>query len=163
MLLASFSSAAANSVFLSETNYPSGEFPSAAAVSDLNNAGILDIVSANSNAHNLGVFLGRADGTFDPITFAVRAGAVEVAAIAESQVTLVGICAVSRACILYSFGPNLREPQLLNRRLAELTQVSPDENRRSPGTRDSVCVCGSGRDLSRVCRKWEKCWSSWAA
>ena len=48
--------------FLTGTNYPSGEYPSAAVVQDLNNDRIADIVSANSNAANLSVFLGKANG-----------------------------------------------------------------------------------------------------
>jgi hypothetical protein len=79
-LLASFSSTAPGKLFLTGKNYASGELPSAAAVRDLNNDRLLDIVSANSNDANLSVFLGRADGTFNPaMTFAVGAGAVEVA------------------------------------------------------------------------------------
>ena len=66
--------------FLTGTNYPSGEYPSAAVVQDLNNDQIADIVSANSNAANLSVFLGKANGTFAAaINFSVGAGAVELA------------------------------------------------------------------------------------
>jgi FG-GAP-like repeat len=66
--------------FLTGTNYPSGELPSAAVVRDLNNDQVADIVSANTNDGNLTVFLGRGDGRFDPTnTFRVGADAVELA------------------------------------------------------------------------------------
>jgi len=67
-------------IFLTRRNYPSGEYPSAVVVKDLNNDGIPDIVSANSNDANLSVFLGRRNGTFAPaMNFSVGAGAVELA------------------------------------------------------------------------------------
>src|SRR5689334_4406454 len=67
-------------IFLTGKNYPSGEFPVAAAVQDFNNDGISDIASANENDRNVSVFLGNPDGTFGPAnTFSVGAGAMEVA------------------------------------------------------------------------------------
>ncbi len=67
-------------IFLTGRNYPSGEFPVAAAVQDFNNDGILDIVSANENDKNVSVFLGNPNGTFGVAnTFSVGAGAIEVA------------------------------------------------------------------------------------
>jgi FG-GAP-like repeat len=66
--------------FLTGTNYPSGEYPSAAVVQDLNNDQIADIVSANSNDANLSVFLGKANGTFAAaMNFSVGGGAAELA------------------------------------------------------------------------------------
>ncbi|MBA3832392.1 MAG: VCBS repeat-containing protein [Chthoniobacterales bacterium] len=66
--------------FLTATNYPSGEYPSAAVVRDFNNDKIADIASANTNDGNVSVFLGEKDGTFGPANiFAVGAGAVEIA------------------------------------------------------------------------------------
>ena len=43
---------------------PSGQFPVAVTLDDLNNDGILDIVTANNTDNNLSVFLGNGDGTF---------------------------------------------------------------------------------------------------
>src|SRR6476660_7937844 len=66
--------------FLTGRNYPSGEYPSAAAVHDFNNDGVSDIASANINDGNISVFLGNPDGTFGPAnTFSVGAGAFEIA------------------------------------------------------------------------------------
>ena len=48
--------------FRTATNYPSGEYPSAAAVRDLSNDQFADIVSANVNDGNLSVFLNNGDG-----------------------------------------------------------------------------------------------------
>lgn len=42
----------------------SGTTPSAIAISDVNSDGKLDIVTANSDSSNLGVHIGRGDGTF---------------------------------------------------------------------------------------------------
>jgi len=73
-------------IFLTRRNYPSGEYPSAVVVKDLNNDGIPDIVSANSNDANLSVFLGRRNGTFAPaMNFSVGARAVELASAVEKE------------------------------------------------------------------------------
>ncbi len=67
-------------IFLTGTNYSSGEFPVAAVVQDFNNDGISDIASANQNDKNVSVFLNNGNGTFAPAnTFSVGAGAIEVA------------------------------------------------------------------------------------
>ena len=49
-------------MFLTGRNYPSGEYPVAAAVRDFNNDGIADIVGASQNDKNVSVFLGNGDG-----------------------------------------------------------------------------------------------------
>jgi FG-GAP-like repeat len=67
-------------IFLTGRNYPSGEYPVAAAVADFNNDGISDIASANGNDQNVSVFLGNSDGTFAPANnFKPGAGATEIA------------------------------------------------------------------------------------
>ena len=67
-------------IFLTGRNYPSGDYPAAAAVQDFNNDGISDIASANEVDKNVSVFLGNPDGTFNPAnTFPVGAGAIEIA------------------------------------------------------------------------------------
>jgi hypothetical protein len=66
--------------FRTITAYPTGEYPSAAAVQDFNNDQISDIATANLNDANVSVLLGNGDGTFGAAnTFSVGAGAVEVA------------------------------------------------------------------------------------
>ncbi len=66
--------------FLTGRNYPSGDFPTAAVVVDLNNDQIADIVSANLVGKNVSVLLGKASGGFSTAnTFAVGAGAFELA------------------------------------------------------------------------------------
>ena len=57
--------------FAAAANYPAGGSPQSVAVGDFNNDGIPDVVVTNSTDHNVGVFLGNADGTFQSqVTYA---------------------------------------------------------------------------------------------
>lgn len=59
--------------FEERVSYDTGEGPRAVAVKDLNNDGILDLVTANAlvgdDGNTIGVFLGKGDGTFNDPTY----------------------------------------------------------------------------------------------
>ncbi len=61
----------------------SGTSPSAVALSDVNNDGRLDVVTANSDSSNLGVHIGRGDGTFVTVRFSPTCDFPVALAVAE--------------------------------------------------------------------------------
>jgi hypothetical protein len=48
-------------------DYAAGDGPQGLSVADLDGDGHLDVVTANVNAHTVGVLRGNGDGTFQPV------------------------------------------------------------------------------------------------